>query len=277
MVRAEVNNTGRYTYKPLDIYALPSDVQLTFDDWSIKISPQGEVTLVNGFGVVQATAPLNALAQIMTDYTAHKNLFTTLMPRGCRIVRQTIATTTFLIELEPGIHILQTAKRGYEMAMPWQYFVLHFKKVANGRGYIIQPSQLFWSKTRITDLSASVQIARLPNINQRSGEICLGNAGPESDLPLVNRVDALVRDFFSPGSKFNADLGWNLPNQYKGLGYWSGASHRDPFCWLKWSDWERADRVHVKLTRVIPPYYGGLEIDFGYVSQRLKEAGKPKW
>lgn len=154
-----------------------------------------------------------------------------------------------VIELPPGLYFLKTnrMRKGVMLSMPWQYFVLTYRKVReDSLGVTLwspQNNSLLWSNHKITDFydDRGVIPARLPNV-YGSGNICFGDTAPESDMPLGERIDKLINEFFSPNSVFNSDLGWNVPSKYENeitpFRKWATESKQDPLCSLKWSMWD---------------------------------------
>lgn len=193
--------------------------------------------------------------------------FDQLLPLGTRLVRTYGDQVRFLIELEPSVQTMKVRLgettetiKPFAVAIPWQYFYFVFRRnavnVAN-IPFTFLESRLFWAPRRINflidgseeisemynrgDISGRedwVTPAKLPNI-YRDAKICFGNTAPDSTMPLAQRIEAVINDFFSPDSVFNNDLGWNLPAHYSSFLSWQRDSKIDPMCFLKWREFER--------------------------------------
>jgi hypothetical protein len=181
----------------------------------------------------------------------------------------------FLVEVKPGIYplyfqgrrahevwdsVLQryvekgSPSRPAKVPIPWQYFLFQFKAYASeSTPWHMEDYALYWAKDRVQNWNSLVMPAMLPNIYRDRGTICFGSTSPSSNLPLDIRIEEIVDNFFGPASRFNADLGWNIPYEYQVRNRWGdyddrprggaaslfrnwvAAGKENPLCWLKWN------------------------------------------
>lgn len=178
-----------------------------------------------------------------------KPQFDGLLPSGTRFVQRSGDIVRFLVELEPSIQTVRQVgtKAAHQVALPWQYFYFAFKAQGPNKANVLWTAQdvrVFWMRNRYRTQENTLAIyARLPNIYQNSGKICFGNTAPDSTLPLHERIEAVINDFFAPESEFNGDLGWNLPYAYTNFRDWAKASKDDPLCFLHWMDFTERNQT----------------------------------
>lgn len=219
--------------------------------------------------------------------------FDGVLPAGTRAVRTSGDHIFFLVEIEPSIQVVQVkdVARQYQIAMPWQYFYLAFKKAVANKDNIVwvfQDSRVFWTQHRIKkllghfsprDITADTGNedlaipAKLPNIYQNSGKICFGNTAPDSTLTLSERVEAVINDFFSIESVFNGDLGWNFPNGYRSFMEWAKYSKLDPMCFLQWRDFNVLLTPHHRLGDLFPMLDNAKGMSLDVFAQHFRAAG----
>lgn len=233
---------GKYYYQPMKL-GLPKENTVT-------ICSDGRVIAeIDG---VRKVVTLARLSEALTNLEAAQMHFgidmNTPYPRGTRLYREFSKSAMYIIEVEPGIQTLRLG-RTYEVAMPWQYFIITFNRIYGPpvKGVRKTFSQLgsirvLWSKTRMNSMASSMIVARIPNVRAATALLCLGTTAPSTGLSEAERIDELMQFFYSRDSKFNVDLGRNLPNHYRGFAVWQRESAVNPFVWKKWSDWN-TDRI----------------------------------
>jgi hypothetical protein len=158
------------------------------------------------------------------------------LPRNCRFFFGDENSRLYVIELKPGYftieHNTEFEDSGIvEVTLPWQYFVFSFTKPEYNRydiEWTLNLHKLFWSLGRLNTINDRVSVARVLNVGE-SGDLCLGDTYPESDLSCEERVEEMVEAFYSHGSTFNDDMGFRIP--YGTMRSWANVSKKTPLWW----------------------------------------------
>jgi len=176
-----------------------------------------------------------------------------ILPHNCRMhLRTSSNEEVFVVEMKPGIQTLHWNDLYFEneydesreipagtaeVAMPWQYFIFRVEDAEPNTLGIekhINTVQLLWAKERLTSRDAPVSVAQIPNVDD-SAYICLGDAFPQSDMPIADRIDEIMSTFYSELSTFNHDLGWHTPYGNDETDTWVFQTQRYPNIWKQWS------------------------------------------
>ena len=143
-----------------------------------------------------------------------------------------------LAEIPPGIRNIRKRNRRYRLGMPWTYFwfVATTARDINEPRWNLEFWRIFHAKDRYEDEKTKLIPARCPNVYS-DGRICWGTAGAPGNIPLCDRIDELVTNWYI--SEFNGDLDGSvpLPNHANNYLEWVTKTREDPTWWKSWSDW----------------------------------------
>lgn len=126
----------------------------------------------------------------------------------------------------------------FNIQLPYQYFAFRFRLGINTTGtpfnFTIDNYHLYWRNMPFTQPTDTLQVAALPNVNERGG-ICWGSTlahTPNDNL--ATRINAMVIMF--PHTTFNEDLGHRTP--FNGsLTQWEEDSVH-PLNYMNWPFWQ---------------------------------------
>lgn len=187
-----------------------------------------------------ADVSLEVFQSLMNGAGRGQHFSTGILPRNCiAYVEEPGIATYYVVELPPDFHFIKTSNMnvGVKVAMPWQYFIFVVTREADYNRNYLSATYVYWKKTALTEpLTRDLLPARVPNIDG-DALVCFGTTIPESDLPMTERINTIVNEFYSPGSLFNDDIGWNLPSSYVTFLEWASASQENPMCWQNWPEW----------------------------------------
>lgn len=146
----------------------------------------------------------------------------------------------FLCEIAPGIKNIIKNGRRYRLAMPWTY--LWFECTSDGSNSVwsIEDYRAFHAKEQYRDMNSPMVKAFNPNLYE-DGRICFGSTGAPITLPLGERIDHLVNNWYL--TEFNNDLEdyFHLPHNYDSFRDWVEASRENANCWMGWANWSSPD------------------------------------
>lgn len=173
--------------------------------------------------------------------TANLNFITDSLPAGTRFFSKYSDSEYYVIEIPPKPCLIRTTQmsRGVLVSMPWQYFILGGRNLTSqGSAYSsLDVYYLFWAPKRIQSLDDTVYSPYVPNTSY-NGSICFGTTSESSYLPIKERVEKTVHNFYTRESVFNEDLGWHFPIMDDGrfiqsFKEWAGLSKINPPIWKK--------------------------------------------
>lgn len=180
-----------------------------------------------------------------------------------------------LLEMPPGIRTITYQGRegdvNHRLMFPWTYFLFTLSTANSDRNteWMIGTHRVYWSQRRITNLQEGrLMPARMANIYE-DGRICFGGTAPDASLPLADRLDTIVNQFYA--SNFNRDLTLRYPGDYRNFAAWAAASAATPTAWQNWDNWvneaqpvsdilspELYNAPPIVVNGVIPSYTPGL-------------------
>jgi len=143
----------------------------------------------------------------------------------------------FVVELRPGLFTFKHERwtRSFNVALPWQYFVITYYFDLGTSVWRMQTPSLLWGKNRVSRLTdRTLYRPELPNIFDGGCNICIGTTAPDSRMHPFERTQDFIQTFYSEASLFNDDLDWDFPNGYDNAVEWAKASRANPLCWMNW-------------------------------------------
>lgn len=203
------------------------------------------------------------LASVLRHLERAPRLTSPILPRSAILFGQGTNETGsmelyMLLELPPATRMISFrgrdgGTREHRLAIPWTYF--HFTcstvDASRNENWMIGMHRAYWSRARVTDIrTASFLVPKLPNIYE-DGRICFGSTAPSAALPIGERLDQIVNEFYS--SEFNRDLHIRYPGGYTRLADWAAATARDANCWNSWTDWRESARAEQLLDEALAP------------------------
>ncbi len=220
------------------------------------VTPTRQIVF-DGSNVVQTrtvqeySAPAENVIEYLRSQLGNSSLKTDILPRNCRAVFTVGDYTYYMIEVSPQTFTFswsegetqdpETEEFIYHdagqatVAMPWQYFIFTAAK-APPNSYSIDQNlidvKLLWALERFSSYSDPLFRAQIPNVDEYA-VVCLGDLFTESNIPVADRIEEIVASFYTGHSRFNHDIGWNLP--YGGdHEHWEAMTEKDPYCWRRW-------------------------------------------
>lgn len=239
--------------------------------------------IVKGFYPGDRQISWERLASLFPARLPYPHLF----PKHTILAQEALdGSHVFLIEIPPRIVEFKVTTDGYlrdriiplgkfNIAVPWQYFIITVGMDFYGRNPIVLYKRLFWARNKIEGLDTLVIEAALPNVQTGSGSVCLGHEAVNrfGNNPTQN-IDEFVDHFWD--SSFNGHLGWRIPLRYRDAKNpyeeWATDSANNPFCYLDWAEWAEGKpllKPHFLNTAEVPT----KEAFFALLYQRIISKG----
>ncbi len=206
----------------------------------------------------QYSAPIASVMEYIKERLGTGSVIksTPPLPIGCRAYFKDAQYERYLVEVAPGIHPFNYSfyeeeegadamSGNIQAVMPWQYFLFNFVKApANNYNveYNFESVKLFWANHRFIGWDSRVYVALLPNLSS-DGTVCLGDAFPQSDRSVCDRIESVVNEFYD--HTFNNDLGRNTP--YEDIDTWEVESKRSRLIYRDWPVSENRFRDYINV------------------------------
>lgn len=159
--------------------------------------------------VTRQTSDAVPLAEILPHLQSTTQDITLFHPRSAIFTaRRTVRNSTemsFFCELPAGRRNIRKIDRTYDLSMPWTYFLFTLTSPTpdNLIGWQLINRRVFHAPQRVMDQNARVWAAFLPNVDDMAN-ICFGTTGVNTELPLPQRIDKMVDDWYL--TEFNNDM-----------------------------------------------------------------------